>query len=239
MVQTLEGHKGWVSSVAVNAKGDHALTGSWDLTAKLWDLSTGYAVGQPMSHPGYVTRAQFSPDDRVVLTSCVDGAARLWRGEDGRPIRELARHPIPIFDCCFSADGRLVATASRDRTCQIWDAVSGAPLGEPRQHDAFVNSVAFCGQEAAVVTGTSAGLVQVWPVLLPDLAGASREAVVQATELWVGSRTRKDGLAQPLDDLELDTLRRQLGDSDPIHQLSQNFRPIPSQRSAKAGGPAD
>jgi WD40 repeat protein len=40
-VLTLEGHKGWVTSLALMPDGSKLLSGSWDNTVRLWDLETG------------------------------------------------------------------------------------------------------------------------------------------------------------------------------------------------------
>eukprot|EP00951_Prasinocladus_malaysianus_P047598 scaffold651179_cov42-Prasinocladus_malaysianus.AAC.1 len=39
-LQALEGHGDKITDVAVTADGKHAMTASWDRTARLWDLSS-------------------------------------------------------------------------------------------------------------------------------------------------------------------------------------------------------
>ena len=43
-VRTLEGHGGWVNSVAVSPDGQRIVSGSGDRTVKVWDAETGSCV---------------------------------------------------------------------------------------------------------------------------------------------------------------------------------------------------
>ena len=44
MLQTLEGHSGWVYGVALSADGRRAVSASGDKTLKVWDLESGSAI---------------------------------------------------------------------------------------------------------------------------------------------------------------------------------------------------
>jgi tetratricopeptide (TPR) repeat protein len=63
--------------VAFSPDGKIVLTGSFDNTARLWDVATGRPLGPPMEHSGPVESVAFSPDGRSVLSGSSD-AARLW-----------------------------------------------------------------------------------------------------------------------------------------------------------------
>ena len=62
------------------------MTASADKTARLWDASSGKAIGLPMQHDGKVYSAAFSPDGQRIVTASSDkhGAAlgRLKRESD-------------------------------------------------------------------------------------------------------------------------------------------------------------
>jgi Flp pilus assembly protein TadD len=67
-----------VLSVAFSPDGKTALTGSWDRTARLWDVETGLPLGPPWLHPTAVMSAAFSPDGATVVTGS-EGVALVRR----------------------------------------------------------------------------------------------------------------------------------------------------------------
>ena len=79
-----------VIAVAFSPDGQIALTGSWDNTARLWDVKTGQPRGAALKHEGRVHAVAFSPDGQTALTGSVDNTARLWflpEKVDGSPER--------------------------------------------------------------------------------------------------------------------------------------------------------
>ena len=62
------------------------VTASADKTARLWEASSGKAIGLPMQHNGEVKSAAFSPDGQRVVTASADKTARLWEASSGKAI---------------------------------------------------------------------------------------------------------------------------------------------------------
>ena len=62
-----------VYDVAFSPDGCTALTGSYDGTARLWDVATGQQKGPPLKHDYPVWTVAFSPDGRTVLTGSTTG----------------------------------------------------------------------------------------------------------------------------------------------------------------------
>ena len=54
-------HQGAITAVAFSPDGKRVLTGSKDQTARLWDATTGIAIGQPLEHKGEILAVAFSP----------------------------------------------------------------------------------------------------------------------------------------------------------------------------------
>ena len=71
--------------MAFSPDGQTALTGSWDNTARLWDVKTGQPRGAALKHDGYVYAVAFSPDGQTALTGSGDKTARLWDVKTGQP----------------------------------------------------------------------------------------------------------------------------------------------------------
>ena len=68
-----------VVSVAFSPDGKTLATGSADKTVRLWDVSSRYQIGHPLTgHTHGVRSVAFSPDEKTLGTGSYDHTARLW-----------------------------------------------------------------------------------------------------------------------------------------------------------------
>jgi WD40 repeat protein len=158
-------------SVAFSPDSKTLLTACADLSARLWDVATGNAVGAPLRHEGAVTLAVFSPDGKRILTASTDHTARLWDTATGRLLTAPLRHANEVVAIAFSPQGDTVLTGSWDRTAQLWDVATGKPLGPPLRHlDRIAKgAVAFSPDGKNVVTGSIDKAARLWRVDEPRL----------------------------------------------------------------------
>jgi len=71
-----------VESVAFSPDGGLLLTGSFDRTARLWEMKSGSLLHTLEGHTGWVTCVAFSPDGRFTATGDVNGWVLFWQTSD-------------------------------------------------------------------------------------------------------------------------------------------------------------
>ena len=70
--QTLEGHSGWVMSVAISADSTLIASASDDKTVKLWDTATGDCRQTLEGHNDIVNSVAISADSTLIASASDD-----------------------------------------------------------------------------------------------------------------------------------------------------------------------
>jgi WD40 repeat protein len=108
-----------------------AVSGSADRTVRVWDLTVGQPLGNPLTGHTDTVRAVACMvlDGRpVAVSGSADATVRVWDLADGQPVaRPLTGHTDTVRAvACMVLDGRPVAvTGSADRTVRVWDLTTG------------------------------------------------------------------------------------------------------------------
>jgi guanine nucleotide-binding protein subunit beta-2-like 1 protein len=76
--KALRGHSHFVSDVVISSDGLFAVSGSWDGSLRLWDLSVGTSTRQFVSHKKDVLSVAFSADNRQIVSGSRDKTIKLW-----------------------------------------------------------------------------------------------------------------------------------------------------------------
>ncbi|MEU9629515.1 MULTISPECIES: AAA family ATPase [Streptomyces] len=182
----LTGHTGLVKGLACTEVNGRpiAVTGSQDLTVRMWDLITGDPVGTPMTgHTKEIEAVACTEvNGRPVAVSVSrDQTVRVWDLEAGRAAGEPMRgHSDAIHAvACSHLDGYPVAvTGSWDGTARVWDLTTGQAVGGPVSGTGMVNTLA-CGVldgRPVVATGSTDSL-RLW-----DLT--TRRRVARLDRTW-------------------------------------------------------
>jgi WD40 repeat protein len=114
-----------------------AVTGSWDGTVRVWDLTTGTAVGDPLiGHTGAVIAVATTVLDGhpVAVTGSADTTVRVWDLTTGSAIgNPLTGHNAEVLTVAIAMlDGHPVAvTGSADDTMRIWNLITASQIGKP------------------------------------------------------------------------------------------------------------
>ncbi len=160
----LVGHGGPVRTIHLSNPDRRALTGSFDYSMILWDLSTTPAkiLRRFRDHGGPVNSTLFVPNKQQALSGSDDGKLRLFDLATGQVLHVFAGHSSKIVKIAINASGKLAASASWDRTVRLWDlhAKKAGPI--LKGHKGPINAVAFLARNKQVVSGSYDGSIRLW-----------------------------------------------------------------------------
>jgi WD40 repeat protein len=136
LVAELKAHDDLVLSAAFSPDSTRLVTGSWDNTARLWDVATGGEIAVLKGHTGTVNPTVFSPDGQRIVTASEDLTVGIWDASTGALLIQF-RHSEFIRTVSFSTDGRHILAEDSAGNFLEWSvadgrlkrAFDGAPFG--------------------------------------------------------------------------------------------------------------
>jgi WD40 repeat protein/energy-coupling factor transporter ATP-binding protein EcfA2 len=161
-IRILKGHSKVVAFGTFSPDGRWAVTASWDLTARVWNVDSGESVHVLEGHKESVVYAAFSPNSRHVITTSLDGSARIWDTETGQLKSILNGHKKSVQHAAFSPDGSRVVTASADETARIWLVETAEEINILKGHEDTVQLAVFNPLGTHVLTASWDKTARIW-----------------------------------------------------------------------------
>lgn len=168
--QTFRGHAGAIGAVAL-PKGPptekipkFVVTGSQDLTVKLWNVKTGQAVYTRKAHDKDINAIDVSPDDRWFATASQDRNVKIWDVDSGESIGMLKGHRRGVWTVKFNHFDKLIATGSGDKTVKIWNLNDYQCNKTMEGHANSVLKVGWISNGTQLASTSGDGLVKIWDV---------------------------------------------------------------------------
>ncbi|KDE08025.1 hypothetical protein MVLG_01727 [Microbotryum lychnidis-dioicae p1A1 Lamole] len=185
--RTLLGHGHNVCCLHASADGKRLASGSWDCTARIWDVESGECLQVLTDHTAAVWDVlciDVKGYEGTVVTACADGLIRsfrdgqrkqLFKGHEG-PVRALAKITPEV------TDGLMFASASNDGTIRIWH-LDGTELNVLDGHDSFIYSLVSIpsSSNGGLASSGEDGIIRIWN---EEDGGLDQEVLVPPLSVW-------------------------------------------------------
>jgi len=163
--KALRGHGHFVSDVVMSSDGQFALSGSWDKTLRLWDLSTGQTSRQFVSHTKDVLSVAFSADNRQIVSGSRDKSIKLWN--------TLAQCKFTITDDTHndwvstvrfspSSSNPVIVSAGWDKVVKVWNLANCRLKTNHFGHAGYINTVTVSPDGSLCASGGKDGNAMLW-----------------------------------------------------------------------------
>ncbi len=160
---------GAVATVDFSPNGEQLLTGSWDTTAKLWDVATARPLRKlPLEHRGPINAALFSPNGEELLTVSDDGTAIIWDAAKLTVKQQVGLGGERLRAGVWLPNGTQVAVAGNDTIARIFDTATArwsmnSPATTPRSPASPSRVMAAGSRPAAKITRSASGTRRLAP----------------------------------------------------------------------------
>ncbi len=152
--KTLKGHTSGIQCLTLSSDGKMIITGSWDKTARIWDVATGQELAVLKGHTLLITCLTLSSDGKTLVTGSWDNTARIWDVATGQELAVLKGHTDRISCLTLSSDGKTLVIGSGDKTARIWDVATGQQRAVFKGHTDRISCLTLSSDGKTLVTGS-------------------------------------------------------------------------------------
>lgn len=145
----------------------YLLSGSDDLTVKLWNWEKNWSLEQTFEgHEHFVMCVAFNPKDPSTFASgCLDSTVKVWSLGQPTPNYTLTtgqERGVNFVDYYPLPDKPYMITSSDDLTVKIWDYQTKSCVATLEGHMSNVSFAVFHPTLPIIISGSEDGTVKVW-----------------------------------------------------------------------------
>jgi hypothetical protein len=161
-IHVFEGHTSAVVAVAFDASGKRAVSGSWDGTARVWELEGNAESRVLKGHTDRVRAVALDGEGKQAVSGSDDNTVRVWTlAGDARPL-VLEGHTDSVRAVALDAGGKRALSGSQDGTVRVWELEGNAEPRVLKGHSGAVVAVAFDASGKRAISGSWDGTVRIW-----------------------------------------------------------------------------
>ena len=177
-LRRLIGHAGRVTGLAF-LPGYSAVSGGFDGTLRVWDLSNGNQSRLPGPPSAPVTCLTVSADGHSVASGFADGTAKLWdMGTRSLTLQSNARG-TRVASVALSEDAKTLLLGQEDGGIRFWDLTADQEPGVFAGQKTAVTGLALLSDGATAWSAGGDGMLRLWDV--------PSRALVRTVDLHAGA----------------------------------------------------
>ena len=158
----LEGHTSQVYSVAVTHDSRHIISGSADLTIRIWSLLDKKHEFSLEGHSAAVLCVAVTPDDKYIVSGSADNTLIMWDFQKKKKEATLIHHTNSVFCLAITRDNRFIVSGSGDNTLVLWDIKKKTKIGAFTGHSSRVSSLVITMDNGFIVSGSADTTIRLW-----------------------------------------------------------------------------
>ncbi|KIK45777.1 hypothetical protein CY34DRAFT_496524 [Suillus luteus UH-Slu-Lm8-n1] len=136
------GHSNVVCALCWSADGDRVVSGSWDGTARVWDVKKGKTVLAIETGYVWVWAVIYSPDSSKFATGGdKDNAVKIWDAKTGKRLTTL-KHDVMVCSLAWTSDGKKLISGSYE-LIRIFDTATWKQIAFLEGHAHLIHAISL------------------------------------------------------------------------------------------------
>ena len=189
------GHEGAVNSLSQCLESE-LVSGSWDGTAKIWDVETGKVKETLAGHTHAVS--VLTLPNGITITGSQDKKIRMWY--KGKMEKEFLAHEDIVRGFTEVPSLNAFASCSNDEVVKLW-SLDGTHLMDYKGHTGFVFSIDTLASGEIVSAGDDC-TVKIWD------AGLCKQTIQMPRTIWSVTHNKKGDIIVGCEDKSVRTFTR-------------------------------
>ena len=167
VVKTFVGHTNLVNSLAIAPAIDLLVSGSFDNTVNIWQISTGKlqrSLKGDNGHKDKIWGVAISPDGKQIVSASRDKTLKIWDVKTGELLRTLTGSLAGVTCVLVTPDGKRVISGSGDKVIRVWDLASGKQIFILTGHEEAIAALAITNDGNYLFSGgkDSPNSIRLW-----------------------------------------------------------------------------
>jgi len=196
LAQTLLGHNGGITAIAIHPAGQILASGSTDRTIKLWDLDqgkllhtfAGRSLFSNLGHRDRISTLTFSANGATLFSGSDDGTIKEW-DTNRKLINTLQEPGWGISALTIMNDMRTLISGGGDGAIHLWDLEKQALVSSLTQHQDWVSGLIVSGDRRTLISSSYDKKILLWDLknnnILNTLLGhTERIKAIAVTSDW-------------------------------------------------------